>query len=214
LNQELPVDVRIVAATHRDLRVSIAQGRFREDLYFRLNVVPMRLPPLRERSGDIPALVRHFLSRAVAEGLPVKIMDAAAMECLKSHPWPGNVRELENLVRRLAALYSDETIGVQVIRAELADVQPSASEPDADRLSHSVERHLRTFFDAHGSTSPAPGLYDRVIREVERPLIMMTLENTRGNQIRAAEILGLNRNTLRKKIRELSIPVIRGGGKQ
>jgi len=205
-------NVRIVAATHHDLRQLIGHGQFREDLYFRLNVVPIRLPPLRERTVDIPELVRHFMGRAASEGLPPKILDLAAMERLKGHRWPGNVRELENLVRRLAALYSEEIIGVGVIEAELADASPPPPEPEADGLGHSVERQLRTYFSAHGDALPAPGLFDRVLREVEKPLIVLTLEATRGNQIRAAEILGLNRNTLRKKIRELNIPVVRGGG--
>jgi two-component system nitrogen regulation response regulator GlnG len=204
-------NVRIVAATHHDLRGLIGQGLFREDLYFRLNVVPMRLPPLRERSVDIPELVRHFMSKAANEGLVPKIIDSQAMERLKACRWPGNVRELENLVRRLAALYSEEVIGLDVIEAELADASPSALEPEADGLSGSVERHLRSYFSIHGESLPAPGLFDRILREVERPLIALTLEATRGNQIRAAEVLGLNRNTLRKKIRGLSIPVVRGG---
>jgi two-component system nitrogen regulation response regulator GlnG len=168
---------------------------------------------LRERTGDIPELVRHFMSRANSEGLSPKTLETAAMERLKAYRWPGNVRELENLVRRLTALYSDEVIGVGVIEAELADASPAASEPEGDGLGHSMERHLRSYFLAHGDGLPAPGLFDRIIREVERPLIALTLEATRGNQIRAAEVLGLNRNTLRKKIRDLSIPVIRGGGR-
>src|SRR5712675_1460781 len=114
-------DVRIVAATHHDLRQLIRQGLFREDLFYRLNVAPMRLPTLRERSADIPALVRHFAALAVREGLPMKRLDDAAMERLRTYRWPGNVRELENLVRRLAALYSQEVIGVGVIEAELGD---------------------------------------------------------------------------------------------
>jgi two-component system nitrogen regulation response regulator GlnG len=206
-------NVRIIAATHHDLRQLISQGQFREDLYFRLNVVPIRLPPLRERTVDIPELVRHFMGKAAGEGLLLKLIDSAAMERLKAYRWPGNVRELENLVRRLAALYSEEVIGVDVIEAELADASPSALEPQADGISGSVERQLRSYFGVHGDTLPAPGLFDRIMREVERPLIMLTLEATRGNQIRAAEVLGLNRNTLRKKIRELSIPIIRGGGR-
>ncbi|MCU0839484.1 MAG: nitrogen regulation protein NR(I) [Rhodospirillales bacterium] len=206
-------NVRIVAATHHELRQLIRQGLFREDLYFRLNVVPIRLPPLRERTSDIPELVRHFMSRAAAEGLPSKMLDAAAMERLKAYRWPGNVRELENLVRRLAALYSEEVIGLDIIEAELSDASPALVEPEADGLGPAVERHLRGYFSAHGDTLPAAGLFDRVLREVEKPLITMTLEATRGNQIRAAEILGLNRNTLRKKIRELSIPVLRGAGR-
>src|SRR5205807_3915764 len=112
-------EVRIIAATHHELRQLIRQGLFREDLFYRLNVAPIRLPPLRERSADIPALVRHFASLAVREGLPLKRLDDAAMERLRTYRWPGNVRELENLVRRLAALYSQEVIGVGIIEAEL-----------------------------------------------------------------------------------------------
>jgi len=206
-------DVRIVAATHNDLRQLIRQGLFREDLYYRVNVAPIRLPPLRERTADIPALVKYFSALAVREGLPIKRLDEPAIERLRTHRWPGNVRELENLVRRLAALYSQEVIGVDVIEAELADT-PMTTDPletvGAEGLAGAVERHIKDYFAAHKGGLPAAGLYDRVLREVERPLIVQTLGATRGNQIRAAHLLGLNRNTLRKKIRELDIPVVRG----
>jgi two-component system, NtrC family, nitrogen regulation response regulator GlnG len=207
------VDVRIIAATHRDLPQLIRQGLFREDLFYRLNVAPIRLPPLRERSSDIPALVRHFASVAAREGLPLKIIDEAAMDRLRRYRWPGNVRELENLVRRLAALYSQEIIGLDVVEAELAEVPPATApaEPGSgEGLAGAVERHITDYFAAHRGTLPAAGLYDRVLREIERPLIMATLGATRGNQIKAAHLLGLNRNTLRKKIRELDISVVRG----
>jgi len=177
-------------------------------------VVPIRLPPLRERSEDIPSLVRHFFAMAEKEGLPAKRIEPAAMEWLKRYRWPGNVRELENLVRRLTALYPQETIGENIIEAELdqpAMAVSSADDGGKETLSGSVERHLNAYFQGFGESLPPPGLYHRILREVEAPLIGAALASTRGNQIRAAELLGLNRNTLRKKIKELDIQVIRTG---
>ncbi|MBC8338810.1 MAG: nitrogen regulation protein NR(I) [Alphaproteobacteria bacterium] len=210
-NSPIQSNVRIIAATHHDLKMLIRQGIFREDLFFRLNVVPIRLPPLRERTEDIPELVRSFLGRAAEEGLPWKIIDNNAMERLKVHSWPGNVRELENLIKRLAALYSHEVITVEDIDTELAETTSAVSTTDEEEgLSKTVEQRLASYFSAHDDSLPAAGLYQRVLREVERPLIKLTLQATHGNQIKAAEVLGLNRNTLRKKIGELNIPVIRG----
>ena len=205
-------DVRIVAATHRDLRQTVRQGLFREDLFYRLNVVPVRLPPLRERSDDIPELVYHFLARTQEEGLPAKTLDADAMADLKDYRWPGNVRELENLIRRLAALYSQDVIGRDIVRAELTEApsEPPDAPSQGESLGTAVERHLKDYFFAHKDSLPASGMYDRIVHEVERPLIELCLAATRGNQIRAAKLLGINRNTLRKKIRELDIQVIRG----
>ncbi len=209
----IKTNVRIVAATHRDLRQLIHQGLFREDLFYRLNVVPLRLPPLRERSEDIADLVRHFLAQAQELGLPSKSIDSEAMDFLKRYRWPGNVRELENLVRRLAALYAEDVIGVDVVKTELLEPEFQAQTQTGDEpasLSVAVERHLSRYFSAHDDGLPPAGLYDRILREMERPLIEMSLTATRGNQIRAAELLGLNRNTLRKKIRDLEIQVLRG----
>ena len=158
-------NARIIAATNRDLRGLIREGLFREDLFFRLNVAPLRLPPLRDRTDDIPDLARAFLLRANREGLPAKTIDGAAVDRLKQHLWPGNVRELENLIRRICALYGEDLITARLIERELA---------------------------------------------VERPLIHLALSATRGNQVRAAEILGLNRNTLRKKISDLGVEMQRG----
>jgi len=222
----IKVNVRIIAATHRDLRQLIRQGLFREDLFYRLNVVPIRLPPLRERIEDIPDLARHFLDKVRAAGLPMKLLDGPALDRLKQHRWPGNVRELENLIRRLAALYPQETIGPDVVAAELREAEsapihqpapqpghaaPPATDPgQGDGLGDAVERHLRLSFEGAPGGMPDPGLYDRVLAEVEKPLIRLALSATRGNQIRAAHLLGLNRNTLRKKIRDLGVEVVRG----
>jgi two-component system nitrogen regulation response regulator GlnG len=178
-----------------------------------LNVVPLRLPPLRERMEDIPDLVRHFLRKAEDESLPAKHLDAEALEVLKAYRWPGNVRELENLIRRLAVLHAGDTIPASAIVAELKEPPPVSAieaDPENDTLSALVERHLSRYFASHGDRLPPAGVYDRVLEEIERPLISICLAATRGNQIRAAHLLGLNRNTLRKKIRDLGLEVIRG----
>ncbi|MEL6375073.1 MAG: nitrogen regulation protein NR(I) [Pseudomonadota bacterium] len=208
----IKTDVRIVAATHRDLRTLIQQGLFREDLYYRLNVVPLRLPPLRERTDDIGDLARHFLRHASKEQGTSKVIDKAAIERMRAHSWPGNVRELENLLQRIAALYVQDTITVEVVDHELADpgpVGPGEAAAAPTDLPEMVERYLADYFTQHGGALPPPGLYDRVLRQMELPLITAALAATRGNQIKAAELLGLNRNTLRKKIRDLDIQVMR-----
>ena len=208
-------NVRIVAATHRDLRQAIAAGQFREDLYYRLNVVPIRLPPLRERAEDVGVLARHFLDRARESGLPAKTLDQGAIDALRRHRWPGNVRELENLMRRLAALTPQEMITGEVVAIELAEPAGEAVDLPSSgtrELGQAVERHIRHMLAGSGDPTPTRDIYDQVIAEVERPLIRMTLAATRGNQIKAAEMLGLNRNTLRKKIKDLEISVVRGVG--
>jgi len=219
----IKTNVRIVAATNKDLRFAIQQGGFREDLFFRLNVVPIRLPPLRERSEDIPDLVRSFFQRGLTEGLPLKAVEPAAMERMRRYPWPGNVRELENLTRRLAALYPQEVISDSLIEAELSagiapSLAPAASGEDpkprgasspapiaGDGFDAAMERAVADLFRSFGNGVPAVGLYHRVLHDLEAPLIAATLSLTRGNQIKAAEILGLNRNTLRKRIRDLNL---------
>ena len=205
-------NVRIIAATHRDLKSLIKSGVFREDLFYRLNVVPIRIPPLRHHPPAIPELIAHFFAGAAAEGLPVKTIDAAALNKMKAYRWPGNVRELENLVKRLVALYSEPVIGASIIEMELAGQAPAIDDGvGAATLRATIQRHLQAHFEAHEGELPPPGLYDRILRELERPLIAMTMQATRGNQVKAAEVLGLNRNTLRKKIRELDLNVMRSG---
>jgi two-component system, NtrC family, nitrogen regulation response regulator GlnG len=216
--QPIRANARIVAATHRDLRALIRSGQFREDLFYRLNVVPIRLPPLRERPDDIPALAQHFLGKAQSEGLPAKTLDPGAMALLSAYRWPGNVRELENLIRRLAALVPQPVITEAVLAEELADYVPveepveAASNDEPDSMAAVVERHVNRLLAAIRESGEEGVLYERALAELERPLIRMTLAETRGNQIRAAALLGLNRNTLRKKIREHGIGVQRRVG--
>lgn len=211
----IKTDVRIVAATNKDLRAAIGQGLFREDLFYRLNVVPLRLPPLRERAEDVPDLVRHFFKQGEAEGLQAKRISTGGLELMKRYPWPGNVRELENLVRRLAALYPQDEISTEIIESELHTSREPVPEngglvPDNLSIGQAVEIYLQRYFASFAGDLPPPGLYQRILEEVEFPLVLASMTATRGNQIKAAELLGLNRNTLRKKIRELGVNVYRG----
>jgi two-component system nitrogen regulation response regulator GlnG len=204
-----PADARLIAATNRDLRALIKQGLFREDLYFRLNVAPLRLPPLRERLDDVPDLARAFLLRAHREGLPPKVIDDGALDRLKRHSWPGNVRELENLMRRVSALYAEDTITARVIEREFQEHAPTSVSDEALTLEALIEQRLAEEFADAPDVLPAPGLYDRIVEEVSRPLIRLTLAATRGNQVKAADVLGVNRNTLRKKIQDLGLDAVR-----
>ena len=160
-------------------------------------------------------MARSFLRRAENEGLSRKQLSPEALEALKEHNWPGNVRELENLMRRLAVLCPDDLIPADAIVEEISSkgsdaVDMTTGGPTANSLGTAVEMHLERYFSRHGDALPPAGLYDRVLREIELPLIALTLAATRGNQLKAADLLGINRNTLRKKIRELDIPVTRG----
>lgn len=209
-------NVRIVAATHRDLSQMIRQGLFREDLYYRLNVVPIRLPPLRERVDDINDLVQHFLRAAQREGEPVKTISPEAIRLMHNYAWPGNIRELENLVRRLSALYADENISLEIVQSELnlADRQPAPAASGPVDVSTAVETHVAQVLREYEPNLPPAGLYQRVLDRVEAPLIAMALNACGGNQIKAADLLGLNRNTLRKKIRAHSIEIVKQSRRQ
>ncbi|WP_157217212.1 nitrogen regulation protein NR(I) [Flavisphingomonas formosensis] len=214
--RSIRADVRIIAATHKDLPRLISENAFREDLYYRINVVPMRLPALRQRAEDIGELARHFLDRAAQDGLPRKQLDPAAIGRLSLHSWPGNVRELENLMRRLAALSREEVITANVVEQQLGGAQPEGPPAMAPTggLADSIELHLARYFSTFGKDLPPDGLFDRILAEVERPLLRLTLAAVRGNQLKAAKLLGINRNTLRKKLTERGIDSrdIRRGG--
>jgi two-component system, NtrC family, nitrogen regulation response regulator GlnG len=206
----IKTNVRIICATHRDLMQLVKSGQFREDLYYRLNVVPIRIPPLRERREDIAPLAQYFLRKASEKGLSPKILDAETIPAMQSYDWPGNVRELENMMYRLSALYSESIIGRDSFLAEIRHGQSASPSEEADTatLEKTVAAHLRQYFAAHsGDDLPPPGLYDRILPLIEKPLIEMTMRSTGGNQVKAAFVLGINRNTLRKKISELGIDV-------
>lgn len=213
----IKTNVRIICATHRDLRQLINQGLFREDLFYRLNVVPLRLPPLRERTEDIPDLVRHFLIGAVKVGLPRKEISQEAVNRLMTHRWPGNVRELENLVKRLLAMEVDEVIPLSAVERELASVtvpqaanSGAANVPSGMSLPEFMEAHLGSYFAQFGQGLPPEGLYERILADIEPALLRATLAATHGNQLRAADLLGINRNTLRSKLRERKVVPVRG----
>ncbi|MGD9965416.1 MAG: sigma 54-interacting transcriptional regulator [Hyphomonadaceae bacterium] len=204
-------DARLIVSSQRSLATLTRQGAFRQDLFYRLNVVVIRMPPLRERLEDIGDLARAFLVRAKREGLPDKTIDNAAIERLKAHGFPGNLRELENLLRRATALSPASVITAREIGRELGHAGHNVVAEDAsDGFEAAIARRLENEFAAASPGLPASGLYDRFLAEVERPLLRETLQATRGNQIRAAAILGINRNTLRKKIQALGLSTGRG----
>jgi two-component system nitrogen regulation response regulator GlnG len=206
--RSIRADVRIIAATHKDLPRLIVDNAFREDLYYRLNVVPVRLPALRQRVEDIAELARHFLDRAAADGLPRKQLSTDAIDRLARHGWPGNVRELENLMRRLAALSREDVITGSVVEQQLsgtAHTEPHIAIPASGGLAEAVEVHLVRYFATFGHDLPPDGLFERILAEVERPLLRLSLAAAHGNQLRAARLLGINRNTLRKKLTERGI---------
>ncbi len=211
-NRLLRSNVRIIAATHKNLPDLIAEGNFREDLYYRLNVVPLNLPPLRERNNDIPDLCQHFILRTVKDGFPTKKFSADAMDALMAWHWPGNIRELENLIWRLAVLVDDPVIEANHLGPMLIDVRGQAGVDDdtltpgqSATLGQLAHFHIERFLDAHASDAMPTGIHDRIMAEVEKPLIEISLRYTGGNQLRAADMLGVNRNTLRKKIKQLGI---------
>jgi len=203
---------RVMATSQADLANRLDKGKFRQDLFYRLSGVSLNVPSLRERVEDIGPLCDHFLARVERDGLPVRTCGPEAMDLIRAYSWPGNVRQLENVIRRLSLTGGED----QISRSEVEDVlgnqpaiEPLTGGSDEDKLSASIAKHLRRYFDLHGGQLPAPGLYQRILREVELPLIEIALDATGGNQAKCADLLGINRNTLRKKVTDLDIRVTR-----
>ena len=206
----LSSNVRIISSTQSDLKAAIGSGMFREDLFFRLNVIPVVLPLLSERTEDIPELCNFFFQQCVADGLPEKSLTAKSINLLKEQIWRGNVRELRNFVQRLVVLSPDEVITDNLVKEQLnlfVEKEVVEELETVEGLSESVEKHLVRYFELHGNLLPPNGLYNRILKEIEYPLISLALNAARGNQLKAAKLLGINRNTLRKKVRELNINV-------
>jgi two-component system nitrogen regulation response regulator GlnG len=204
--EDLKADARIVAATNQDLERAVREKRFREDLYFRLKVIPIVLPPLRERKGDLPLLIGYFVEKINREmGTQISGLSPEAMTLLQEHGWPGNVRELENTLIRAAVLSAGPILFPKDFTLQ---TQTAPSRPDYDSLSleEVIYHKLEDYFQRTAGVE-VDNLYSLLLERVERPLIELTLKKTRGNQIRAAEMLGINRNTLRKKIADLRISV-------
>ena len=203
---------RIVASSQADLAEKMEAGLFRQDLFYRLSGVTITVPSLRERIEDIALLAEHFLQRAERDGLLRRSLSEGAVELFRTYSWPGNVRQLENTVRRLVVTGVEDQIGkgeAEQVLTDQPEMEPLEGRSDSEKLTASVARHLRRYFDLHGGNLPAPGLYQRILREVELPLIEIALDATAGNQAKCADLLGINRNTLRKKITDLDIRVTR-----
>jgi len=199
--EEVRLDVRIIAATNKDLKPQIAVGQFREDLFYRLNVVPIRMPPLRERPEDIEALARHFLNLAAGEGLPRRTLASDAADLLSRQPWPGNVRELKNFIYRLTLLARDNQIDAATV-ADMIETERGEAVVQAE-ASVDFDSAVRRWLD---DFAPSPGtVHDEAMTALERPLFAEILRQTGGNQLRAASLLGINRNTLRKRLNDLDI---------
>ena len=203
---------RVMATSQRDLMEKMEAGRFRQDLFYRLGGVTLSVPALRERVDDIPLLAAHFLARVERDGMVLRRFSGDAMDLIRAYSWPGNVRQLENTIKRLTVTSQSEEITkteVEIVLGNQPAVEPLMGMGDGDKLSASVAKHLRRYFDLHGGVLPPPGLHTRILREVETPLIEIALDATGGNQAKCADLLGINRNTLRKKITDLDIRVTR-----
>jgi two-component system, NtrC family, nitrogen regulation response regulator GlnG len=203
---------RIMATSQTDLAARIDAGSFRQDLFYRLSGVTLTVPSLRERMDDIPLLAEHFLAKGERDMGTVRRLSADARDLVRAYSWPGNVRQLENTIRRLIVTAAEAEISKADVVAVLGSqpaMEPLRGGGEGEKLSASVARHLQRYFDLHGGQLPPPGVYQRILREVEGPLIEIALDATAGNQAKCADLLGINRNTLRKKITDLDIRVTR-----
>ena len=206
--EKIQADTRIIAATHKNLSNLIENGEFREDLFYRLNVVPISIPPLRERKEDIPELVNHFLDKAKDQQLEPKKFTTESFQILEKYQWPGNVRELENFILKLCALYTDENIMNEDLAEEILNLQKVDQQMlDTDnQFSKILENYLSRNINKINKEYQGD-VYNYFVTELEKVLLLEVLKNKNGNQLKAAELLGLNRNTLRKKITELNISI-------
>ena len=206
--EKIQADTRIIAATHKNLSNLIEKGEFREDLFYRLNVVPISIPPLRERKEDIPELVNHFLDKAKDQQLEPKKFTTESFQILEKYQWPGNVRELENFILKLCALYTDENIMNEDLAEEILNLQKLDQQMlDTDnQFSKILENYLSRNINKINKEYQGD-VYNYFVTELEKVLLLEVLKNKNGNQLKAAELLGLNRNTLRKKITELNISI-------
>lgn len=208
---------RIIATSQQDLGAALKAGMFREDLYYRLSGVAIQVPDLRDRLDDISDLAAHFLGQGfgggAAENQPRRRLTQTAADALRSYPWPGNIRQLENTMQRLMLTGTDPEISLDEVVAILGPragpVLADLPVDGAESLGAAVARNIQRYFDLHGGALPPPGLYGRILREIELPLIEIALDATAGNQAQCAALLGINRNTLRKKLTELEIEVTR-----
>jgi two-component system nitrogen regulation response regulator GlnG len=202
--ETVPVLARVIAATNQNLSKMVKEKRFREDLFYRLNVVPLEIPPLRVRKDDIPLLAQYFVKKFCDElASPPKQIAPEVLKALKAYAWPGNVRELENVIKRAIVLSPGPTIGPEVVTPFLGDSLGHV-EMDEIALEDIVRKKLASFLSKWDGYD-VEDLYEAVMTRVEKPLLELILERTRGNQIRAARMLGINRNTLHKKIKDLKI---------
>ena len=196
------LDVRIVAATNQNLEEMIAKGSFREDLFYRLNVVPINMPPLRDRTEDIGLLAQHFLMLAAKDGLPIRKIDDGAISALMTMPWRGNIRELRNLLYRLALVCREDVITEATVLQNTEVAIDGGAGAHGPSFEAAVAQFLR---DQRLRGSSREKLYPKALAQFEIPLLQHVMRQAKGNQLKAAALLGINRNTLRKKLTDYAI---------